>query len=263
MIMLRKLLCAVVCSCLLTALPKVNAEDAASTQDLQSIRQEIENLRKGQDAILKQMEDIKKLLASKPADKAPVRDIKVDINLEGEPMRGNKDAKIVLLEYSEYQCPFCARHFTQTQPELDKQYIDTGKVLHVFKDFPLAFHKEAPKAAEATLCAQDQGKYWEMHAKLFANAKALKPEDLVKYAEELGLDMAKFKECLDSGAKAASIKADMEEAGKAGITGTPSIVLAVRSASDPDKVVGIKAMSGARPFDFFKTEIDKLLETAK
>jgi protein-disulfide isomerase len=262
MTMSRIVLCSVLAVGVLSASSNARSDDASSSGDLKSIRQEIESLKKGQDEILKQMEDIKKLLTAK-AEKPAVRDIKVDISLKGEPMRGNKDAKIVLLEYSEYQCPFCARHFTQTQPELDKQYIDTGKVLHVFKDFPLAFHKEAPKAAEATLCAQDQSKYWEMHAKLFANAKALKPEDLVKYAEELGLDMAKFKECLDSGAKAASIKADMEEAGKAGITGTPSIVLAVRSASDPDKVVGIKAMSGARPFDFFKTEIDKLLETAK
>lgn len=262
MTMSRIVLCSVFITGVLAAIPNARSNDAPSSNDIKSIQQEIEGLKKGQNEILKQIEDIKKLLTAK-AEKPAVRDIKVDISLKGEPMRGSKDAKVVLLEYSEYQCPFCARHFTQTQPELDKQYVDTGKVLHVFKDFPLAFHKDAPKAAEASLCAQDQGKYWEMHAKLFANNKALKPEDLNKYAEELGLDMAKFKECLDSGAKAESVKADMDEGGKAGITGTPSIVLAVRSPDDPNKVVGIKAMSGARPFDFFKAEIDKVLETAK
>lgn len=92
--------------------------------------------------------------------------------------------------------------------------MDTGKIRYIFLDFPLGFHKQAFKAAEAGACAGDQGKFWEMHDMLFENQKAITPEDLVKYAEKLGLDMSKFKECLDSGKHADEIKKDMSEGQK-------------------------------------------------
>ncbi len=96
-------------------------------------------------------------------------------------------------------------------PQIEKEYIETGKMKHVFMDFPLPMHREAMKASEAALCAGDQGKFGEMHETLFANQKALSPEALLTYAETLGLDTTQFKECLDGGKQAVRIKAAMAE----------------------------------------------------
>jgi protein-disulfide isomerase len=256
---------AVAAAALLGFTPVVRAQNAAPASEIESLRQEVQAIKKGQDDIKTQLEDIKKLLAARntPSPKEAVRDINIPINLEGQPSRGSADAKIILVEYSEYQCPFCARHTTQTNPQIEKNYVETGKIRHVFKDFPLEFHKSAPKAAEATMCAEDQGKYWEMHEMLFNNQKALAIDDLKKYATDLGLDVAKFEQCLNGGAKAEQIKADMEEARKAGISGTPAFILAIVDPQNPKMAKGVKVMSGARPYDFFKEEIDKMLGGAK
>lgn len=125
-------------------------------------------------------------------------------------------------------------------------------------DLPLErIHKLAFKAAEATHCAGDQGKYWEMHDRLFANQRALEPWS--GHAQALGLDTAAFENCLTSDRHAAAVRADMAEASKAGATGTPSFVLAETDPSDPSKVKGIAFLRGAQPFAAFKTEIDKAL----
>jgi len=140
--------------------------------------------------------------------------------------------------------------------------VDTGKIRYIFLDFPLGFHKQAFKAAEAGACAGDQGKFWEMHDVLFENQKAIKPEDLVKYAEKLGLDMSKFKECLDSGKHADEIKKDMSEGQKAGVTGTPSSLLGW--VQDGGKTVkAVKIVKGAQAYPAFKNAIDELLKTAE
>jgi protein-disulfide isomerase len=146
-------------------------------------------------------------------------------------------------------------------PQIEKEYVDTGKMKHVFMDFPLAMHKNAFKASEAGLCAGDQGKFWEMHDKLFANTKALGQEDLMKYAESLGLDMTRFKGCLEAGKQADEIKKRMAEGQKAGITGTPAFLLGF---IQPDgKVKAVKKVSGAQPYTAFKEAIDELLSAKK
>jgi len=128
-------------------------------------------------------------------------------------------------------------------------------------DFPLDMHKNAFKASEAGLCAGDQGKFWEMHDMLFANQQALKPEDLIKHAEALGLDAAKFKDCLDTGKHAEEIKKRMAEGQKAGITGTPAFLLGF---VEPDgKVKAVKKISGALPYASFKAAIDEMLSSKK
>jgi protein-disulfide isomerase len=118
-------------------------------------------------------------------------------------------------------------------------------------------HKLAFKAAEATHCAEEQGKYWEMHDRLFANQRALEPWS--GHAEALGLDVAKFDECMQSDRMAAAVRRDMAQASKAGATGTPSFVLGTTDPADPTKVKGLAFIRGAVPFATFKTEIDKAL----
>jgi protein-disulfide isomerase len=146
-------------------------------------------------------------------------------------------------------------------PKIEKEYVETGKLKHVFMDFPLPMHKDAFKASEAGLCAGAQGKFWEMHDKIFANQRALGHEDLMKYAEELGLDTSKFKECLDNGKYSDEIKKRMAEGQKAGVTGTPAFLLGFSEGTG--KVKAVKMVKGALPYVSFKTAIDELLSAKK
>ena len=131
---------------------------------------------------------------------------------------------------------------------------------YVFRDLPLDFHKNAFKAAEATHCAGEQGKFWEMHALLFQNQAALGPEQLPAHAKTLGLGEAKFQECLASGRFAADIRKDMADAGAVGISGTPSFLVGV---VQPDgRVRVMKKLVGARPYAEFKAAFDSLLAAA-
>jgi protein-disulfide isomerase len=142
-------------------------------------------------------------------------------------------------------------------PQIEKEYIDTGKMRHVFMDFPLPMHANAQKAAESASCANEQGKYWEMQDRLFANQATLGPEAFLKHAEALGLDVARFKQCLDSGKYAPRIKAATAEGEKAGVTGTPAFLLGFMGSDG--KVKATKKIVGAQPYAVFKDAIESLL----
>ena len=148
-------------------------------------------------------------------------------------------------------------------PKIEKEYIDTGKLKYVSRDFPLdSIHKFARKASEAFWCANDQGKGREMHQRMFSNQQALQPEALEKHAEALGLDVQTFKTCVDSGKYAAKVEAGLKDGQKVGVTGTPAFVLGYTQA-DGTEVKAVKFLSGAQPFNSFKEQIDKLLEAKK
>ena len=148
-------------------------------------------------------------------------------------------------------------------PEIEKEYISTGKVKYVFLDFPLDFHKQAFKAAEAAHCAGEQGKYWDMHDKIFADQKAMEPKDLSEYAKAIGIDTAKFQQCLDSGKYADAIKKDRTEGQKAGATGAPGFFLGYTDPAKPGTVKATKMIKGAVPYSKFKETIDSLLSPQK
>ncbi len=231
---------------------------AQSGEELKALKDEVKSLKEGQTAIQKDVQEIKKLLQTK---QAPAEFKEAIINIQGAPSKGDKNAKLALIEFSDYQCPFCARHVRETVPQIEKDFVKTGKLRYYFLDFPLGFHKQAAKAAEAADCAGDQGKFWQMHDRLFANQNALAPEDLLKHTEALGLDASKFKECLEGGKHSDEIKKDMAEGQKAGITGTPAFLLGF---IQPDgKVKALKKISGAQPYSAFKDAIDGLLATQK
>jgi protein-disulfide isomerase len=164
------------------------------------------------------------------------------------PVKGSADALVTIIEFSDFQCPFCSR-----VEGTMKQVVETyGKDVRVaFKQNPLPFHNNAAIAAEASLAAHDQGKFWEMHEKLFANQNALEKDKLEGYAKELGLNAAKFKDSLESNKHKATIDADMKLARDLGASGTPSFFINGRS------------LRGAQPFDAFKTLIDEELAKAK
>ena len=130
-------------------------------------------------------------------------------------------------------------------------------------DFPLPFHKNASKAAEAAHCAGEQGKYWEMHDQLFANQNALDPTNLSEYAKKIELDVSKFQQCLDSGKYAEAIKKEMAEGQKAGITGVPAFLMGLTDPKNPKTIKATKKISGAQPYAEFKKTIDGLLSPQK
>lgn len=173
---------------------------------------------------------------------------KVNVSTDGDPTQGSQTAPVTIVEFSDFQCPYCERFYTQTLPDIETNYIKTGKAKLVFRDFPLSFHQYAEKASEAAECAYDQSKFWEYHNKLFENQGALDVASLKKYAQDLGLDTAKFNTCLDSGTKAAEVNKDLSDGTKYGVTGTPSFF-----------INGIQ-LTGAQPFSAFQQIIEQELK---
>ncbi len=181
--------------------------------------------------------------------------IPVGFTRDGHAYRGNPEAVVVMVEYSEFQCPFCGRHERTTAPQIRATYIQTGKVLQIFRDFPLeSIHAQARKAAEAARCAGEQGaeQFWAMHDLLFERAdqwaeQADAVDRFKSYAQELQLDRAAFNECLDSGRTSPAIDADLEAGLAQGVQGTPTFFL-----NDYPIV-------GAQPFTAFQSVIDALL----
>jgi protein-disulfide isomerase len=165
---------------------------------------------------------------------------KVEVAAEG-PSKGPEKAPVTIVTFSDFECPFCSRAETTV-----KQVMDTypGKIRLVFRDYPLPFHPNAQKASEAAHCAADQGKYWEMHEKLFANQQALTVPQLKEHAKGIGLDQAKFDKCLDGGDKASIVVANKKAGDEAGVSGTPAFFINGRM------------LSGAQPFEKFKPLID-------
>ena len=217
---------------------------------------DIEELKRGQAEIKKELAEIKKLVTPPPPPPAAEK-LGAAVAVGSIVTRGNKSAPVTMIEFSDYQCPFCKRHFQQTVPALIKDYVDTGKVRYAFRDFPLAqIHPLATKAAEAARCAGEQGKYWEMHDRLFANQDALEGEKLPEHAKAIGIDEPKFRKCMDEGRSASAVKQDLEAGTQIGIRGTPAIVLGV---TDGDQVKNAVLIRGAHPLATFKAEIDKML----
>jgi protein-disulfide isomerase len=163
------------------------------------------------------------------------------------PTRGETNAPITIVEFSDFECPFCVRA-EDTVKQVMAAY--PGKIRLVYRDYPLPFHARAQKASEAALCAGDQNKYWQMHEKLFANQKALEVGQLKQHAKDLGLATDKFDKCLDSGEKAATVEASKKAGEEAGVNGTPHFFINGRG------------LSGAQPFEKFKEIIDRELRTS-
>ncbi len=166
-------------------------------------------------------------------------------------VKGKKDAKVTIVEYSDFQCPFCARFTRDTLPQIIAQYGDKVKI--VFKHLPLPFHQFAQKAAEATECAGKLGgakAFWAMHDKLFLEGQPTGRLDILsikQFAKEIGLDEKKFSQCLDSGEMAGVVARDLEESQRLGVRGTPTFF------------VNGKVIRGALPFEAFKQVIDQEL----
>ncbi len=159
---------------------------------------------------------------------------RVVVAVDDDPFLGPADAPVTIVEFSDYQCPYCSRAEPVVKQVLEKY---KGKVKFVYRDYPLSFHPFAAKASEASQCANDQGKFWEFHDALYADQSKLSVPDMEATAGRLGLNAEKFKSCLDSGKHAAEVKKDMDDATKAGVNSTPSFFIngvAVVGAQGPE-----------------------------
>jgi protein-disulfide isomerase len=182
------------------------------------------------------------------ARRGPDPDRRYTVNTEGSPAIGPETAAVTMVEFSDFQCPFCAR-VGPTLTQIKEQYGDDVRI--VFKHLPLSMHAKAPAAHAAAEAASRQDKFWEMHDKIFANQREMSPEKYVEYATELGLDVERFERDVASAEVKKRIDADTTEAARLGATGTPSFY-----------VNGL-FVSGAKPFEAFKEIIDEELALKK
>jgi len=172
---------------------------------------------------------------------------KVKVSIDDDPIKGDKNAKVTIIEFSDFQCPFCGKFYSQTLPLIEENYIKTGKVKLVYRDFPLSFHQNAQKAAEAAECADEQGKFWEYHNTIYDNQNTLDINNLKQYAANLNLDTSKFESCLDSGKMTSEVQKDFKDGQSYGVEGTPAFF-----------INGIP-LSGAQPYQVFEQVIESQL----
>lgn len=190
--------------------------------------------------------------ATNPVAAAPV----VNVSADDDPALGRDGAKVVMIEFSDFQCPFCRKFWRESFGQIKQNYIDTGKVKFVYRDFPLtSLHPSSEVSAEAGSCANEQGKFWEMHDKIFVEQEKLgqgtvqfSSADLKKWAGEIGLNSRQFNSCLDTGKYKSEVEKDLSDGTTAGVQGTPTFF------------VNGKVIPGAVPYATIKQTIDDALK---
>jgi protein-disulfide isomerase len=211
------------------------------------------------DAILQELKQIRQLLekqGARPAGPAaPEQPTTAKItDLSGVNMLGKKDAPLTIVEYTDYQCPFCQRFHVSAYPEIKKNYIDTGKVRFYSKDLPLDFHPNAMRAAISARCAAEQGKFWELRDLMGQNPDKLDMDNIANFAQSIKMDPAALRTCVNSNKYKDQIQADLVEAMKIGATGTPTFII---GKSLGNGVEG-DLLLGALPFSEFDSKLKEL-----
>jgi protein-disulfide isomerase len=212
------------------------------------------------DAILKELKEIRRVLEKIEkqggrAGQKPSRPTTAKVSAKDKQSMGAEDAPVTVVEFTDYQCPFCLRFTKTTFPLLKKKYIDTGKVRWVALNLPLAFHKDATKAAQAAHCAGEQDKFWEMRQVLFKNPQKLNVTFLPAHAATLDLDIEAFNACLQSKRHLDVIAKEAKDAQSVRLTGTPSFII----GKTTDDVISGPVVIGAQPMNQFDAAINKVL----
>ena len=205
-------------------------------------------------------DDTGKTLIKQPQSQTNPSSTIISVSLDDDPVKGDTNAPITIVEFSDFQCPFCARFFTDTLPLIEKNYIETGKVKFVYRDFPIpSIHQNAIPAAIAAECADEQGMFWEFHDKLFENQllwQDLDNQNVVRtfeqYADELALDTDTFNTCLESAKYLEEVQNDLNEGVSYGVAGTPGFFIG-------NEKIGYGMVSGAQPYATFQQVFDQLL----
>lgn len=235
---------------------KGEAQENAST-----LKKQIEDLQQGQRQILQELKELRQLIqANSNAAAAGRPEQAVSMNVYGEPFLGSSSARLAIIEYSDFECPFCGQYDREVYPRILESYVKAGKVRYYFRDLPLPIHPNAMQAARAARCAGEQGKFWEMHDSLFADQSALSEKDLLGRAAALGMNQPKFSECFFSDKYADSIRKSKMGANRIGVTGTPAFAFGVIGPGG--EVVKVsQVLLGAQSYEDFKSAIDELLSS--
>jgi protein-disulfide isomerase len=240
-----------------TAWAQQSADMAKLQQDLSALKDELKALSDKQQQILDDLAEMQKVLqggaSSLPALQLPTTD-----DVQADPVQGASTANAAIIEYTDFQCPFCQMFMLQTFPKILKNYINTGKVKFFYRDWPSAVHPFAMSAARAARCAGEQGKFWQMYDSLFGNQDELAYDDLVKRGSRLHLDQGEYNRCLSSNKYGDVIERNTKVAKVMGVMGTPTFLLGT-IASDGHTVKIEKAIEGAQPYSAFKSTLDSLL----
>jgi protein-disulfide isomerase len=176
----------------------------------------------------------------------------------GEIRNVRGSGQVVLVEFSDYECPFCAQHALKTEPQLVKQFVESGKMRHIVFNYPLPFHPQAQKASEAAECAARQGRFWEMHDQLFSDQAGLDLEGLLSRGAAVAPDKAAFEVCLRDGSTVGKVLSDLAEGRRIGVDATPTFFLG--RIRDDGSIDVTERLNGAPPFDEFDRAIKRLLE---
>lgn len=229
-------------------------EQAQLRDDISALQKDVRTIGQLQQQTIDKLNELNRVLSSM-SQPPPLPS---SLNIREEPFRGNSEARVAVIEYADFECPYCGQFERGAFPQLVSDYIEKGTVRYFYRDFPLPVHPHAMAAARAARCAGEQGKYWEMHDALFAKQNALSTPALLDRAQTLGLDQTKFSECLSSERYTEEIQKGAADAQKMGIEGTPTFFLGT-VGSNGDVVNVDKRFVGTAPYDVFKSEIDALL----
>jgi protein-disulfide isomerase len=228
------------------------------SSQLIALKGEIEQLKQGQQEMAKTLQAIKDILMGKgpPLDNLTVR-------VGDSPALGEKTARVTIVEFSDFQCPYCGAYARDTFEKIVDRYVKTGKVRYAIRNFPIEqIHPLAEKAAEAAMCAKEQGKYWEAHTLFFDNQHAL--EEVIKLqdadAVTVGINTTTFTQCVNSKKYTDLIKRDRTEGVELGVKGTPTFFLGYVDERDPTQIRAVKSLVGAPPLQEFAAAIEDLLK---
>ena len=197
----------------------------------------------------------------KPAPRPSPRIPAAPVPLVGAPTKGDVSAKIVVMEFADYQCPFCGAFAREIWPRLEQEYVATGKVRFVFRNLPLSIHPRAQAAAEAALCAARQGQFWAMHDRLFQNQATLDDESLRSYGRSIGPAPEAFAECLERHSTLRPVQDDTTFGKSLGISGTPAFLIGTGVSEESMKAV--QWVNGLLPYDALKKVLDQNLATLR
>lgn len=243
------------------ALIVVFTSGCVSSSSREAEQKEIAKLKRENAALKRQLKLARRQLQLFALRRQNVNRARVpEVQFGSDPRLGNSKAKVAMIEFSDYFCPYCARFHKTTFDSLKQNYIDKGKLLYVYRDYPRSEAKQAIEASIAANCAGEQGAYWKMQKKLFQHSPRINLAFYKSAAKEFGLNAKKYEACLQSEQQRKKIKNDFVYGGSLGIRGTPTFYI---GRVKGDKITGAMAIVGAQPYQKFSDSINQMLRVTR